>query len=179
MEAQQAGKIRSIGVSNYGVHHLDELESYIKELEEVNGKGKGGEISVGQWELHPWLTRPDIVEWCQKRGVVVEAYCPLVRGQRFDEPILEPLVKKYGKTPAQVLVRWSLQKVYYFIEGDYSDIWTEHWVQGFVPLPKSVTPSRIEENADVFDFELTAEEMDSLSTSDYAPCSWDPTTSHD
>lgn len=112
MEAQQAGKIRSIGVSNYGVHHLDELESYIKELEEVNGKGKGGEISVGQWELHPWLTRPDIVEWCQKRGVVIEAYCPIVRGQRFSESILEPLVKKYGKTAAQVLIRWSLQKVY-------------------------------------------------------------------
>jgi len=160
VEAQQAGKIRSIGVSNYGVHHLDELESYIKELEEVNGKGKGGEISVGQWELHPWLTRPDIVEWCRKRGVVIEAYCPIVRGQRFDEPILEPLVKKYGKTAAQVLIRWSLQK-------------------GFVPLPKSVTPTRIEENAAVFDFELTVEEMDSLKTIDYAPCSWDPTTSHD
>ncbi|MCJ1344198.1 hypothetical protein MMC31_002401, partial [Peltigera leucophlebia] len=160
VEAQQAGKIRSIGVSNYGIHHLDELESYIKELEEVNGKGKGGEISVGQWELHPWLTRPDIVQWCQQRGVVIEAYCPMVRGQRLDEPVLEPLVKKYGKTAAQILIRWSLQK-------------------GFVPLPKSVTPSRIEENADVFDFELTAEEMNSLTTSDYAPCSWDPTTSHD
>lgn len=120
MEAQQAGKIRSIGVSNYGVHHLDELESYIKELEEVNGKGKGGEISVGQWELHPWLTRPDIVEWCQKRGVVIEAYCPIVRGQRFDEPVLEPLLKKYGKTAAQLLIRWSLQKVYYFVEVDTS-----------------------------------------------------------
>lgn len=120
MEAQQAGKIRSIGVSNYGVHHLDELESYIKELEEVNGQGKGGEISVGQWELHPWLTRPDIVEWCQKRGVVIEAYCPIVRGQRFNEPILEPLVKKYGKTAAQVLIRWSLQKVYYSVERDTS-----------------------------------------------------------
>lgn len=179
MEAQQAGKIRSIGVSNYGVHHLDELESYIKELEEVNGKGKGGEISVGQWELHPWLTRPDIVEWCQKRGVVIQAYCPLVRGQRFNEPILEPLVKKYGKTAAQVLIRWSLQKVY-LLKGTLRDIWTNHHcVKGFVPLPKSVTPSRIEENSAVFDFELTAEEMDSLNTHDYAPCSWDPTTSHD
>jgi diketogulonate reductase-like aldo/keto reductase len=111
VEAQQAGKIRSIGVSNYGVHHLDELESYIKELEEKNGKGKGGEISVGQWELHPWLGRPDIVEWCQKRGVILEAYCPLVRGQRFKEPILQQLAKKYDKTAAQILVRWSLQKV--------------------------------------------------------------------
>ncbi|KAI9821077.1 MAG: hypothetical protein M1827_003811 [Pycnora praestabilis] len=155
-EAQQAGKIRSLGVSNYGVHHLDELEAYIKELEAQNGKGKGGSIDVGQWELHPWLARPDIVEWCEKRKIVLEAYCPIVRGKRFDEPILQPLVKKYNKTPAQVLIRWSLQK-------------------GFVPLPKSVTHSRIEENSKVYDFELTAEEMKSLETGDYSPCAWDPT----
>lgn len=111
VEAQQAGQIRSIGVSNYGVHHLDELESYIKELEGQQGKGKGGEISVGQWEVHPWLARPDIVEWCQKRGVVVQAYCPIVRNARSNEPVLQPLVKKYGKTACQVLLRWSLQKV--------------------------------------------------------------------
>ncbi|KAL8808152.1 MAG: hypothetical protein Q9182_000216 [Xanthomendoza sp. 2 TL-2023] len=160
VEAQQAGQIRSIGVSNYGVHHLDELESYIQELESQNGKGKGGEISVGQWELHPWLARPDIVSWCQKRGVVVQAYCPIVRGERFEEPVLQPLVKKYGKTPSQVLLRWSLQK-------------------GFVPLPKSVTPSRIDENADIYDFNLTDEEMKSLETDEYAPCAWDPTTSDD
>ena len=111
VEAQQAGKIRSLGVSNYGVHHLDELEAYIKELESERGQGKGGEISVGQWELHPWLTRGDIVDWCQKRNVVIEAYCPLVRGQRFDEPVLQQLAKKHVKTPAQILIRWSLQKV--------------------------------------------------------------------
>ncbi|KAL8768081.1 MAG: hypothetical protein Q9209_005624 [Squamulea sp. 1 TL-2023] len=160
IEAQQAGRIRSIGVSNYGVHHLNELESYIKELESQNGKGKGGEISVGQWELHPWLGRPDIVDWCQKRGVVIQAYCPIVRGQRFEEPVLKPLVEKYGKTPSQVLLRWSLQK-------------------GFVPLPKSVTLSRIEENADLYDFQLTDEEMKSLETGEYAPCAWDPTISDD
>ncbi|MCJ1223845.1 hypothetical protein MMC12_000488 [Toensbergia leucococca] len=160
VEAQQAGQIRSLGVSNYGVHHLDELENYIKELESQNGKGKGGEISVGQWELHPWLTRPDIVTWCQKRGVIAQAYCPVIRGQRFDEPILQSLAKKHNKTPAQVLIRWSLQK-------------------GFVPLPKSVTHSRIEENAKVFDFELTPEDMKSLETADYSPCAWDPTTSND
>ncbi|CAO1605415.1 hypothetical protein XANCAGTX0491_008933 [Xanthoria calcicola] len=160
LEAQQAGRIRSLGVSNYGVHHLDELESYIHELEAQHGKGKGGEISVGQWELHPWLARPDIVGWCRTRGVVIEAYCPIVRGQRFEEPVLKGLGEKYGKTAAQVLLRWSLQK-------------------GFVPLPKSVTPSRIEENADIFDFRLTDEEMKLLETGEYAPCSWDPTTSND
>ena len=111
VEAQQAGKIRSLGVSNYGVHHLNELEVYIKELEGQKGKGKGGEISVGQWELHPWLTRPDIVNWCNERGVICEAYCPLVRGERFGDPKLQALAKKHNKTPAQILVRWSLQKV--------------------------------------------------------------------
>ncbi|KAL9011520.1 MAG: hypothetical protein Q9173_003647 [Seirophora scorigena] len=160
VEAQQAGRIRSIGVSNYGVHHLDELESYIRELESQHGKGKGGEISVGQWELHPWLARPDIVAWCQGRGVVMQAYCPIVRNQRAEDPALQPLVKKYGKTPCQVLLRWSLQK-------------------GFVPLPKSATPSRIEENADLYGFELTDGEMKSLETDEYAPCAWDPTTSVD
>lgn len=111
VEAKQAGLIRSIGVSNYGVHHLNELEAYIKELEGRYGKGKGGEISVGQWELHPWLARKDIVDWCNERGVICEAYCPLIRGQRLGEKALQDLSKKHGKTPAQVLMRWSLQKV--------------------------------------------------------------------
>lgn len=160
VEAQEEGKIRSLGISNYGVHHLDEMEVYIKELEEEFGKGKGGVISVGQYELHPWLPRDDIVNWLNKRGIVVEAYSPLVRGERLDEKVLQPLSKKYGKTPAQILLRWSLQK-------------------GFVPLPKSVTPSRIQENADIFDFELTPEEMTTLKTDEYSPVCWDPTKSFD
>ncbi|KAI9717901.1 MAG: hypothetical protein M1812_004428 [Candelaria pacifica] len=160
VEAQQAGKIRSLGVSNYGVHHLDELEAYINELEAEKGMGMGGVISVGQWELHPWLARPDIVDWCQKRGIILEAYSPLVRAKRFDEPAIQSLGKKYSKTPAQILVRWSLQK-------------------GFVPLPKSVTYSRIDENANVYDFELCVDDMKTLQTDDYAPCAWDPTTSKD
>lgn len=158
VEAHEAGKVRSIGVSNYGVHHLDELEAYIKELESERGPGKGGVISVGQWELHPWLARPDIVSWCRERGVVVEAYSPLTRGQRFNEPVLLPIMKRTGKTAAQVLMRWSLQ-------------------MGFVPLPKSVTLKRIEENADIYDFELTEAEMKSLDTGKYEPCAWDPTVS--
>lgn len=155
VEAHNEGKIRSIGVSNYGVHHLDEMEEYIQELEK-EGKGKGGVISVNQLEIHPWLPRNDIVEWCQKRGIVVEAYSPLVRGKRMEERVLQPLTKKYGKTAAQVLLRWSLQK-------------------GLVPLPKSVTPSRIGENANIFDFELTPEEMKTLEMDEYSPVCWDPT----
>jgi len=71
-EAVAAGKVRSIGVSNYGVHHLEELETYIRDIESHNGKGKGGVLSVNQVELHPWLSRPDIVGWCEQRGVVLE-----------------------------------------------------------------------------------------------------------
>lgn len=111
VEAQAAGKIRSLGVCNYAVRHLDELEAYMKELEAEHGKGKGGSLDVGQWELHPWLTRPEIVEWCQQRNVVIEAYSPLVRGQRAEEKTLQDLATKHGKTWAQILVRWSLQKV--------------------------------------------------------------------
>ncbi|KAF2822474.1 Aldo/keto reductase [Ophiobolus disseminans] len=160
VEGVEAGKIRSIGVSNYGVHHLDELEAWIKQTEATEGKGKGGILSINQVELHPWLARPDIAEWCKKRCVLLQAYSPLVRATRNEDPLLQPLAKKYNKTPSQVLIRWSLQ-------------------MGFVPLPKSVTPSRIEENADVYDFELTGEEMKSLDTGAYEVCAWDPTKSHD
>ena len=72
VEAVEQGKVRSIGVSNYGVHHLEELETYIKETDSSQGRGKGGVLSVNQVELHPWLARPDIVEWCEKRRVVME-----------------------------------------------------------------------------------------------------------
>jgi hypothetical protein len=104
VEAQREGKVRSIGVSNFGVHHLDELEAYIN-------TGVGGHIDIGQYEIHPWCPRDDIVGWLQKRGVVIEAYSPLVRAKRMNEPVLDSLAKKYNKTPAQILVRWSLQKV--------------------------------------------------------------------
>lgn len=156
VEAVNEGKIRSIGVSNYGVHHLQELEDHIKEVDTKEGKGKGGVLSVNQVELHPWLPRKDIVEWCEKRGVVLEAYSPLVRGREFDTPVLAEVAKKHGVTPAQALVRWSLQK-------------------GFVPLPKSVTPARIEVNADVYSFSLDEEDMKKLDLDEYKPCAWDPT----
>jgi diketogulonate reductase-like aldo/keto reductase len=159
VEAVEEGKVRSIGVSNYGVHHLDELEGHIKELEaERGGKGKGGVISVGQYEIHPWCARNDVATWLAKRGIAVEAYSPLVRGERWGEPALKKLADKYGKTEAQVLIRWSLEK-------------------GYVPLPKSVTPERIRQNAEVYDFSLTAEEVQELETEEYKPVCWDPVVS--
>lgn len=105
VEAQKAGRVRSIGVSNYGIRHLEELEDYIK-------NGGGGEISVGQYELHPWCGRVDLCEWLRKRNVVIQAYSPLVQATRMNEPSLQNLVKKHKKTPAQVLLRWNLQKVW-------------------------------------------------------------------
>ncbi|KAL3470301.1 NADP-dependent oxidoreductase domain-containing protein [Aspergillus californicus] len=153
VEAQKAGLTRSIGVSNFGIHHLEELEAYIK-------SGGGGQIDVGQYEIHPWLARAELVDWLKKRGAVVQAYCPIVRNLRSDEAVLKELGGKYGKTAAQVLIRWSLQK-------------------GYVPLPKSVTPSRIKENAEVFDFELDEGDMAKLHTDKYEPCAWDPTVSDD
>lgn len=96
--------MRSLGVSNYAVRHLDELEAYTKEL--------GVTIDVAQYELHPWLTLTDIVHWLKEHSVVVEAYSPLIRGHKMDDPRVTSLAKKYGKTGAQVLVRWSLQQVF-------------------------------------------------------------------
>ncbi|KAJ5770261.1 NADP-dependent oxidoreductase domain-containing protein [Penicillium nucicola] len=152
-ESQKAGKARSIGVSNFGIHHLEELEEYI----ESTGDGR---IEVCQYELHPWLGRADLVDWLRKRGVVIEAYSPLARGSRMDEPVLRAISKKYNKNPAQILIRWSLQK-------------------GFVPLPKSATPERIQENTDVFDFELDEDDMKALHTDEYAPSTWDPSVQQD
>lgn len=110
-EAVNAGKIRSIGVSNYGVHHLEELETHIKEVEAREGADKAGVLSVNQVELHPWLARSDIVQWCQQRNVVCEAYSPLVRATRMNEVSIQKLATKHGKSPGQVLLRWGLQKV--------------------------------------------------------------------
>lgn len=160
VEAVAAGKIRSIGVSNYGVHHLKELTSWIRETDAQHGEGAGGVVSVNQIELHPWLARRDIVGWCRANGVLLEAYSPLVRGTRWDEPALREVARRAGRTEAQVLLRWSLQ-------------------MGFVPLPKSVTEARVKENANVFGWELGADEMRLLETDEYSPCTWDPTTSKD
>lgn len=96
--------------ANHG-QHLDELETYIKDTDAKLGKGKGGVLSVNQIELHPWLQRRDIIDWCQKRGVLVQAWAPLAQANRWNDPTLKDIVKRTGKTEAQILLRWSLQKV--------------------------------------------------------------------
>ncbi|KAF3921305.1 hypothetical protein ABW21_db0208225 [Orbilia brochopaga] len=154
LEAQQRGEIKHLGVSNYGVRHLRELYEFIA-AEDAAGRG-GGKVEVWQGELHPWLSRADIRRFCEEKGIVIQAYCPIVRGLRFGDPLLRGPKERTGKTEAQILIRWSLQ-------------------MGLVPLPKSERNERIEENADVFDFELTEEEVKMMDTGKYEPCAWDPT----
>ena len=94
-------------------------------------------------QLHPFSQQREVVDFCHKNGIIVEAYCPLVRNQKANDPTLNMVAKSHGKTVAQALIRYCLQK---------------NWV----PLPKSATPSRIIENADVYDFELSSDEMSTL-----------------
>ncbi|KAF8325463.1 NADP-dependent oxidoreductase domain-containing protein [Cantharellus anzutake] len=131
LAAQKAGKIRSVGVSNYGVHHL----------EEIRNEGLPAP-SVNQIELHPFCQQKPIAEYCAVNGIAIEAYSPLVRGVAKDQTVLQ-----VGKSPFLVYIRWSLQR-------------------GFIPLPKTATPSRIVENASVFNFELSEEQMAALNALD-------------
>ena len=124
-----AGKIRAIGISNFMPHHLDALMETAKIKPAVN-----------QVFLAPGELQPEVQAACAKYDIVLEAYSPLGTGKIFDVPEMIELAEKYNKTIAQVAIRWSLQ-------------------HGFVPLPKSVTPSRIIENLDVYDFEISAEDM--------------------
>ncbi|KAI0926205.1 hypothetical protein AcW1_008429 [Taiwanofungus camphoratus] len=100
LEAKEEGKVRSVGVSNYGVRHLQELLGRNVELPAIN-----------QVDLHPFMTRTDIVSICREHDIALEAWAPLVRGYRFKHPSIAGLAKAYNKDPAQVLLRYSLQKV--------------------------------------------------------------------
>jgi diketogulonate reductase-like aldo/keto reductase len=128
-ELYKAGKVRAIGVSNFRGHHIDALL-----------KTAGLAPQVNQIRLCPGDTQDEAADYCRKRGILLEAYSPLGVGQVFDAPELKALAEKYHRTIAQVCIRWSLQR-------------------GYLPLPKSVTPERIRENAGVFDFELSPEDV--------------------
>lgn len=112
--------------------------------------------AVNQIEVHPFNTRTEITSFCQEHDIVVEAYAPLVRALRMKHPVISTLSSKYSCTPAQLLVRWSLQ-------------------HGFVPLPKSVTKSRIAANGDVSGFEIGPADMKQMDGLDeYLVTDWDP-----
>lgn len=135
-EIQAAGGARSIGVSNYTIHHLKAMEKYARVMPVVN-----------QVELHVFLQQPELIDYCQANGIVVEAYSPLAHGKNMADAIVTKLAQKYQKSYAQIMLRWCLER-------------------GLVVLPKSVTPSRIQANIDIFDFQLVAEDMAALAELD-------------
>ncbi|BCS00485.1 aldo/keto reductase family protein [Aspergillus luchuensis] len=133
----EEGKAKSIGVSNFGVKHIEEMKEYAKVWPP----------HVNQIELHPWCQQRVIDAYCKKNGIVVESYAPIVRNYKANDPTLVDLAKKYNKTTQQVLIRYALQK---------------EWV----PLPKTDNPDRIAANADVFDFDISEEDMAVLNALD-------------
>jgi diketogulonate reductase-like aldo/keto reductase len=122
-------RVRAIGVSNFQPAHLDALmaDAEVKPM-------------VNQVELHPRLAQRELREYCRRHGIQIEAWSPLGQGQLLEDPTLKEIAQKYGKTTAQVILRWDLQN-------------------GVVVIPKSVNADRIASNAQLFDFELSAEDM--------------------
>lgn len=124
----KAGKIKAIGVSNFKPHHLKALmKTEVKPM-------------VNQIEFHPGFMQEETVKYCRDNGILVEAWSPLGTGRMLTNPDLQEVASHYGKSVAQICIRWCIQ-------------------HNVLPLPKSVTPSRIEENSNVFDFEINAEDM--------------------
>lgn len=129
-KAYKAGKIRAIGVSNFRIQDLEALA----ELSDIVP-------AVNQVELQPYFQQKELVDYCQSRGIQIEAWGPFTAGQTglFQEPVIVSLAEKYGKTPAQIVLRYDVER-------------------GIIPLPKSSDPRRQRQNLDVFDFALTEEE---------------------
>jgi 2,5-diketo-D-gluconate reductase A len=126
----RAGQARSIGVSNFQPHHIRRLHTECEIPPAVN-----------QIEVHPYLTQLELREFCAAHQIAVEAWSPLGQGAVLDDPEILPIAKAAGKTPAQVVLRWHIQR-------------------GDIVFPKSVRPKRIKENIDIFDFELSDADME-------------------
>ncbi|MCH7320434.1 aldo/keto reductase [Solibacillus sp. MA9] len=126
------GKVKAIGVSNFQIHHLEELmkDAEIKPM-------------VNQVEYHPHLTQKSLQSYCQKQGIQLEAWSPLMQGQLLDNSVLLEIANQYNKSIAQIILRWDLQN-------------------GVVTIPKSTKEHRIVENSDIFDFELSKEDMERI-----------------
>ncbi|KXJ91489.1 aldo/keto reductase [Microdochium bolleyi] len=146
-DAISDGEVRSGGVSNFGVRHIEELMASNPRIPPA----------VNQIEVHPFNTQVAIREACARHGIVVEAYAPLARAMRMRHPAVVELSRKYRCTVAQLLVRWSLQ-------------------HGLVPLPKSTKKARMAENVDVNGFEISDEDMAAMDDLDEGLVTdWDPT----
>ncbi|MBL3732371.1 aldo/keto reductase [Lysinibacillus sp. HST-98] len=141
----QDGRVRSIGVSNFHVYHL---ESLLKETTVVP--------VINQIEFHPHLIQEEVRAYCKDKGIQVEAWSPLMNGSLLEEALIRELASKYGKTPAQIVLRYDVQ-------------------HDVVTIPKTMTPARMVENLAVFDFTLTEQEMAQLDAmNDGLRCGPDP-----
>lgn len=131
-ELYKQGKVKAIGVSNFLGHHLDPLLKIAKIKPMVN-----------QIEIHPGMLQEETVKFCEENNILVEAWAPFSNGQIFNNPVLKEIADQYKKSVAQISLRWVIQK-------------------GIIPLPKSVTPERIKNNLDVFDFEIKAQDVEKI-----------------
>ncbi|MFD2629891.1 aldo/keto reductase [Oceanobacillus kapialis] len=135
-ELYHEGKVRAIGVSNFHQHHLEKLLAGANEKPVIN-----------QVEYHPHLAQVDLHAYCKEQNIQLEAWSPLKRGQLLNDPTLTEIGEKYGKTAAQIILRWDIQ-------------------HDVITIPKSTNPERIASNAAIFDFSLTEEEMQKIDAMD-------------
>lgn len=135
-EIQTAAGAKSIGVSNYTIRHLEEMQEYAKAKPVIN-----------QVELHVFLQQPELVKYCQEHDIAVEAYSPLAHARAMANEAIASIAKKHHKSYAQIMLRWCIE-------------------QDLIVLPKSATPSRIRENIDIFDFQLDDEDLQTLAKQD-------------
>jgi methylglyoxal/glyoxal reductase len=126
------GRVRAIGVSNFKVHHLEDLIR-VAEIKPM----------VNQVEYHPHLTQKELLEFCQREGIQLEAWSPLKQGELLSDPTINEIAESYQKSPAQIILRWDLQNK-------------------VVTIPKSIKEQRIIENATIFDFELSSDDMERI-----------------
>ncbi|XP_067461884.1 uncharacterized oxidoreductase ZK1290.5 [Thunnus thynnus] len=145
-ELYKEGVCRAIGVSNFMVHHLEQLKEDCSMVPHVN-----------QVEYHPFQQPSDLIEYCRREQIVFEGYSPLAKGQVLSNSTVLQIAEKYRRTPAQICVRWSIQN-------------------GVVTIPKSTKKERIQENCQVFEFQLEEGDMNTLGMlHDGRHVSWDPT----
>jgi len=136
VELKEEGRAKTVGVSNFTVSHL-------KRIIDATGVAP----SVNQIELHPRFQQKELAAYHAEHGIITESWSPLGQGTLLENPTLKALAQKHGRTPAQVVIRWHLDR-------------------GYIVIPKSVTPSRIRENFDVFDFSLDADDLAKIAALD-------------
>ncbi|NJP47223.1 aldo/keto reductase [Actinacidiphila epipremni] len=135
-EIHRSGRAKAIGVSNFQPHHLERLAQTSSTVPAVN-----------QIEVHPYLAQDDVRAYGAQHGIATEAWSPIAQGKVLGDPVITAIAERLGRTPAQVTLRWHIQR-------------------GDIVFPKSVTPARVEENFRIFDFELTPDDMAQITALD-------------